>query len=113
MTDNLNLPPNSSSGLSRKSSELRKFIELPPEHKCEDSEQLIMRVLDGVPNPSVIQSVRNHFGMCIQCTNAFEIEIRFKLAMAQRYGESPSSFAIKDKRNSQRIDLGEIGIGDL
>ena len=74
MTDNLNLPPNSSSGLSRKSSELRKFIELPPEHKCEDSEQLIMRVSDGVPNPSVIQSVRNHFGMCIQCTNAFEIE---------------------------------------
>ena len=79
MTDNLNLPPNVALDF-RKSSELRKFIELPPEHKCEDSEQLIMRVLDGVPNPSVIQSVRNHFGMCIQCTNAFEIEIRFKLA---------------------------------
>ena len=53
MTDNLNLPPNSNSGFSRKSSELKKFIELPPEHKCEDSEKLIMRVLDGIPNPSV------------------------------------------------------------
>ena len=64
MTDNLNLPPNSNPGLSRKTSELKKFIELPQEHKCEDSEKLIMRVLDGIPNPSVIQSVRNHFGMC-------------------------------------------------
>ena len=55
MTDNLHLPPNSNPGLSRKTSELKKFIELPQEHKCEDSEKLIMRVLDGIPNPSVIQ----------------------------------------------------------
>ena len=115
MTDNLNLPPNSNSGLSRKkTSELKKFIELPPEHKCEDSEKLIMRVLDGIPNPSVIQSVRNHFGMCVQCTNAFEIEIRFKLAMAQKDTvKAPPSLQLKISETLQRVDLGDITISDL
>ena len=67
-----------------------------------------------VPNPSVIQSVRNHFGMCVQCTNAFEIEIRFKLAMAQKETvKAPPALQLKISETLQRIDLGEIGIGDL
>ena len=73
-----------------------------------------MRVLDGVPNPSVIQSVRNHFGMFMQCTNAFEIEIRFKLAMAQKDTvKAPPALQLKISETPQRIDLGEIGIADL
>lgn len=52
--------------------------------------------------------------MCVQCTNAFEIEIRFKLAMAQKETvKAPPALQLKISETLQRIDLGEIGIGDL
>tara|TARA_S200000501_G_scaffold274505_1_gene258168 strand:- start:57454 stop:57798 length:345 start_codon:yes stop_codon:yes gene_type:complete len=114
VNENIHLPVSNNSNVSRKSSELKKFIELPTEHKCEDSAKLITRVLDGVPNPSVIQSLRNHFGLCSHCTNAFEIEIRFKLAMAQKDTvKAPPSLQLKISETLQRVDLGDITISDL
>jgi hypothetical protein len=114
MTNNMDLPSSNNSRATRKSSELKKFIELPSEHSCEDSAQLILRVLDGIPNPSVIQSVRNHFGLCVQCSNVFEMEIRFKLAMAQKDTvKAPPALQLKITETLQRVDLGDISITDL
>ena len=48
----------------------------PKAHRCEDTPSLIMQVLEGVPNPQLIQAVRVHFGSCLQCQNALDLEIR-------------------------------------
>ena len=83
-------------------------------HRCEESPALIIQALEGVPNPQLIQAVRNHFGACIQCLNALDLEIRFKLAMAQRATDkAPPSLQLRISESLQRIDLGDITISDL
>ena len=86
----------------------------PSTHRCEDSPQLILRALDGIPNPQVIQSVRDTFGTCTQCSNALDIEIRFKLAMAQQITiKAPPSLQVKISESLKRNDLGDITVTDL
>ena len=83
-------------------------------HRCEESPALIMQALEGVPNPQLIQAVRNHFGACIQCLNALDLEIRFKLAMAQRATDkAPPSLQLRISESLERNDLGDITISDL
>jgi len=73
-----------------------------------------MQVLEGVPNPQLIQAVRVHFGSCLQCQNALDLEIRFKLAMAQRATDkAPPSLQLRISESLQRIDLKDITISDL
>ncbi len=83
-------------------------------HKCEDSAVLITQALEGVPNPQLIQAVRSHFGTCVQCLSALDLEIRFKLAMAQRATDkAPPSLQLRISESLQRIDLKDITISDL
>ena len=83
-------------------------------HKCEDSKMLITQALEGVPNPQLIQAVRSHFGRCVQCLSALDLEIRFKLAMAQRATDkAPPSLQLRISESLQRIDLKDITISDL
>tara|TARA_Y100000590_G_C15677070_1_gene998444 strand:- start:244 stop:582 length:339 start_codon:yes stop_codon:yes gene_type:complete len=83
-------------------------------HNCTDSPQLILRALDGIPNPQIIQSVRDSFGSCLQCNNALDLEIRFKLAMSQQETvKAPPSLQLKISESLQRIDLGDISVNDL
>ncbi len=97
----------------------QKFSEMPhgafsDAHKCEDSALLITQALEGVPNPQLIQAVRGHFGSCMQCLNALDLEIRFKLAMAQRATDkAPPSLQLRISESLQRIDLKDITISDL
>ncbi len=83
-------------------------------HRCEDSSLLITQALEGVPNPQLIQAVRSHFGGCLQCLNALDLEIRFKLAMAQRATDkAPPSLQLRISESLQRIDLKDVTISDL
>ncbi|MBG01138.1 MAG: hypothetical protein CL470_02585 [Acidimicrobiaceae bacterium] len=83
-------------------------------HRCEESPALITQALEGAPNPQLIQAVRNHLGGCMQCLNALDLEIRFKLAMAQRATDkAPPSLQLRISESLQRIDLGDITISDL
>ena len=83
-------------------------------HKCEDSKMLITQALEGVPNPQLIQAVRSHFGGCVQCLSALDLEIRFKLAMAQRATDkAPPSLQLRLSESLQRVDLKDITISDL
>ncbi len=83
-------------------------------HRCEDTAVLITQALEGVPNPQLIQAVRSHLGTCIQCLNALDLEIRFKLAMAQRATDkAPPSLQLRISESLQRIDLKDITISDL
>ena len=83
-------------------------------HKCEDSKMLITQALEGVPNPQLIQAVRSHFGGCIQWLSALDLEIRFKLAIAQRATDkAPPSLQLRISESLQRIDLKDITISDL
>ncbi|MEG3586890.1 MAG: hypothetical protein VX353_06330 [Actinomycetota bacterium] len=98
--------------------ESQKFLlnqgQIASPHRCEESPQLILQALDGIPSPHAIQSVREHFGTCIQCNTALDIEIRFKLAMAQQVTvKAPPSLQLKISESLQRIDLGDISITDL
>ena len=84
------------------------------QHRCEESPQLILQALDGIPNPHIIQTVRDHFGTCINCNDALNVEIRFKIAMAQQATvKAPPSLQLKISESLQRIDLSDISITDL
>jgi hypothetical protein len=105
--------PDNNDALEQSSSEVLQGAS-PDAHRCEDSPALIMQVLEGVPNPHLIQVVRTHFGSCLQCQNALDLEIRFKLAMAQRVTDkAPPSLQLRISESLQRIDLGDITISDL
>ena len=106
-------PPDKNDALDQQS---HKMLPNGPTetHKCEDSSALITQALEGVPNPQLIQAVRSHFGACVQCLNALDLEIRFKLAMAQRATDkAPPSLQLRISESLQRIDLNDITISDL
>ncbi|MBN39291.1 MAG: hypothetical protein CL457_01265 [Acidimicrobiaceae bacterium] len=106
-------PSDKTDALDQQSSEL--LYNSPTDtHKCEDSKMLITQALEGVPNPQLIQAVRSHFSGCIQCLSALDLEIRFKLAMAQRATDkAPPSLQLRISESLQRIDLKDITISDL
>ena len=106
-------PSDKNDALEQESSEL--LYNSPTDaHKCEDSKMLITQALEGVPNPQLIQAVRSHFGGCVQCLSALALEIRFKLAMAQRATDkAPPSLQLRISESLQRIDLKDITISDL
>tara|TARA_B100000131_G_C18053773_1_gene587517 strand:- start:297 stop:626 length:330 start_codon:yes stop_codon:yes gene_type:complete len=106
-------PPNKDNTLDQQSS--RIYGNSPKNsHKCEDSNVLITQALEGVPDPQLIQLVRNNFGGCTKCLNALDLEIRFKLAMAQRATDkAPPSLQLRISESLQRIDLKDITISDL
>ena len=105
--------PDNNDALEQKSSEALHGASAEA-HRCEDSAALITQALEGVPNPQLIQAVRNHFGTCMQCLNALDLEIRFKLAMAQRATDkAPPSLQLRISESLQRIDLKDITISDL
>jgi hypothetical protein len=106
-------PPDNNHVLGQPSSDT-PLSSSPEAHRCEDAPSLIMQVLEGVPNPQLIQAVRVHFGSCFQCQNALDLEIRFKLAMAQRATDkAPPSLQLRISESLQRIDLKDITVSDL
>jgi len=110
----MKLPERNNSEEQESQNYLLRSEETSSHHHCEESPQLILQALDGIPNPQVIQSVREYFGTCTQCKTALEVEIRFKLAMAQQATvKAPPSLQLKISESLQRIDLGDISITDL
>lgn len=86
----------------------------PPRHHCADTPALILRALEGVPDASVIEAVRSSLAPCPPCVDAFEVEIRFKIAMAQHtMQKAPRSLQLRISETLQRVDLGEIDVTDL
>jgi len=110
----MKLPERNNSEEQESQNYLLRSEEISSHHHCEESPQLILQALDGIPNPQVIQSVREYFGTCTQCKTALDVEIRFKLAMAQQATvKAPPSLQLKISESLQRIDLGDISITDL
>jgi hypothetical protein len=86
----------------------------PPTHRCADTPALILRALEGMPDPAVIDVVRSSLSPCPPCVDAFEVEIRFKIVMAQAATEkAPRSLQLRISETLQRVDLGEIDVTDL
>ena len=110
----MKFPERNNSEEQESQNHLLRSEEISSHHHCEESPQLILQALDGIPNPQVIQSVREHFGTCTQCKTALDVEIRFKLAMSQQATvKAPPSLQLKISESLQRIDLGDISITDL
>jgi hypothetical protein len=84
------------------------------DHRCSDTPPLILRALEGMPDPGVIGAVRRSLGPCRPCVDALEVEIRFKIVMAQKATDkAPRSLQLRISETLKRVDLGEIDVTDL
>jgi len=83
-------------------------------HRCADTPPLILRALEGVPDPNVIDAVRASLRPCPPCVDSLDVEIRFKIAMAQRATDkAPPWLQLRISQTLQRVDLGDIDVTDL
>lgn len=81
--------------------------------QCEHSQALISQVLEGIPNPSIIDAARQELGRCMPCVQEIDFQVRFKAAMSQRATEqAPPSLQLRITDALGRVDL-DVGIEDL
>ena len=84
------------------------------QHRCQDTPMLILRALEGIPDPTVVDQVRTHLEPCQPCVDALDVEIRFKIAMAQRATDkAPPALQLRITETLERVHLGEIDVTDL
>ena len=81
--------------------------------QCEHSQALISQVLEGIPNPSIIDSARQELGHCMPCVQQIDFQVRFKVAMSQRATEqAPPSLQLRISEALGRVDL-DVSVEDL
>lgn len=93
-----------------------ELFQPPPTgpHRCEDTPAFVLRALEGIPDPAVIDAVRSRLAPCPPCVQALDVEIRFKLAMSQRATDkAPASLQLRISETLRRVDLGDIDVSDL
>jgi hypothetical protein len=83
-------------------------------HRCDDTAVLVLRALEGLPDPDTIEAVRHQLGDCWPCVQKLDLEVRFKVVMAQRATDkAPISLQLRITETLKRVDLGEIDVTDL
>ena len=83
-------------------------------HSCAETPALVLRALEGIPSPALIDAVRQRLEPCPPCIDALDREMRFKIAMSQRTTEkAPPSLQLRISESLQRIDLSGIDVTDL
>ena len=103
-------------GLLPDLSPTRKPLHYPTaaDHRCSDTPMLILQALEGLPDSGVIDAVRLSLAACPPCVGALDVEIRFKIAMAQQITDkAPPGLQLRISETLQRVDLGDIDITDL
>ena len=81
--------------------------------QCEHSQALISQVLEGIPNPSIVEAARQELSPCMPCVQQIDFQVRFKIAMAQRAtDQAPPSLQLRITEALGRVDL-DVGIEDL
>ncbi|MEM7288063.1 MAG: hypothetical protein AAF480_17060 [Actinomycetota bacterium] len=81
--------------------------------RCEHSQALISQVLEGIPNPALIDAARQELSRCLPCVQEIDFQVRFKLAMCQQATEhAPPSLQLRITEALGRVDL-DVGIEDL
>jgi len=81
---------------------------------CEHSQALVARVLDGVLDPSTIEAARQELGHCAPCLRHIDVQVQFKVAMAQKTTEqAPASLQLRITESLGRVDLSSIDVTDL
>ena len=81
--------------------------------QCEHSQALISQVLEGIPNPSIIDAARQELGHCMPCVQQIDFQVRFKVAMSQRATEqAPPSLQLRISEALGRVDL-DVSVEDL
>ncbi len=82
--------------------------------RCEHSQALISRVLEGIPDPAGIEAARQELAHCQPCIQEIDFQVRFKLAMCQNATDTaPESLQLRITEALGRVDLGDIDVGDL
>ena len=82
--------------------------------KCEHSQALVAQVLDGVLNPLSVEAARQELGHCAPCLAHIDVQVQFKMAMAQKTTEhAPASLQLRITESLGRVDLSSVDITDL
>ena len=82
--------------------------------ECEHSRAVMSRILEGVPNPGIIEAAQAELSQCLPCVQQIDFEVRFKTVMAQRAtDQAPPSLQLRISAALGRVDLSEIDVTDL
>lgn len=82
--------------------------------KCEHSQAIISRLLEGMPNIAEAATARDELGHCLPCVQKVDFQVRFKVAMAQHATEqAPASLQLRITEALGRVDLGDVDVTDL
>lgn len=82
--------------------------------RCEHSQATIARAMEGVVSADRLAGIRQELGHCDPCLGAFDFEVGFKAAVAQRAtDQAPASLQVRISQTLQRIDLDQIDVTDL
>lgn len=81
--------------------------------RCEHSQALISQILEGIPNPSIVDAARHELGHCMPCVQQIDFQVRFKAAMSRHATEhAPPSLQLRITEALGRVDL-DVGVHDL
>ena len=81
---------------------------------CGLAIQAVNSALDGFVPAVQLAQLRGGINDCLPCVQAFDMQIQFRVAMAQGCHEAaPESLKIRISEAMQRIDLSQIDVTDL
>lgn len=82
--------------------------------QCEHSQALISRVLEGMLDPSMVNTAKAELSHCSPCLQKIDLQVRFKAAMSQKTTEqAPPSLQMRITESLGRVDLSGIDVTDL
>lgn len=82
--------------------------------KCEHSQAVISKLLEGMPGVDEVGAARNKLAHCLPCLQKVDFQYRFKLAMSQYASEeAPLSLQLRITEALGRVDLSGIEVTDL
>ncbi len=82
--------------------------------RCEHSQALISKILEGIPDADEIESARQELAHCAPCVQEIDFQVRFKLAMCQNAtDQAPESLQLRISQALGRVDLSEVDVTDL
>lgn len=85
-----------------------------PNQQCEHARALIAQATEGLPSLQTVQSITQQLSHCPPCAQGLQMELRFKVAMAQRcQQQAPQSLQLRISESLKRVDLSQIDVTDL
>lgn len=85
-----------------------------PHQQCDYARSLIAQATEGLPSIQAVQSITEQLSHCPPCAQGLQVELRFKMAMAQSCRQqAPPSLQLRISESLKRVDLSQIDVTDL